>query len=257
MKPPQTTDQTREQDERVWWDLWNRTHRAGDDAGETASELFSRTAAVINGFTKAGDFRLLEIGCGGGSLSRLLSYSTYHGLDISPAAIDIAREKAQATGRPAGAAFPTYEAADFHDWPLPPDPFDMAVCVDAVAYFRDQPFALRKMAESLRSSGMLVLTTINPFVYHRIRRTQNAPLQEGAVSRWLSRSELHAFIEDAGFTIERSFSLMPRGNGGMLRLINARRVNRAFGPRSSAALRRMKEKVGLGQYRLVVARKRA
>jgi hypothetical protein len=111
------------------------------------------------------------------------------------------------------------------------------------------------MAQSLRPSGVLVMTTINPYVYQRIKRTQAAPLQEGAVSHWLSRAELHALIRSAGFRIERSFSLMPRGNRGILRLINARRLDRALGPRNSALLRRLKEQVGLGQYRLVVARK--
>lgn len=257
-----TPDRELDLDERAWWDFWNRSHRATDNVGEVASELFSRTAAVINQLaaqqiTRNQACRMLEIGCGGGSLSRMLTYSSYHGLDISPAAIEIAREqaKAQSTAPHAGASHPTYEAADFHDWPSSHESFDVAVCVDAVAYFRDQPFAVKKMAQSLRPNGILVMTTINPFVYHRIKRTQATPLREGAVSRWLSRNELHSLIKGAGFTIERSFSLMPRGHRGILRLINAHRINHAFGPRGAALTRRLKEQVGLGQYRLVVARK--
>jgi SAM-dependent methyltransferase len=248
-------DRTREMDETAWWDLWNKSYRAENHNDAIASELFARAAAVINEITQSDACRVLEVGCGAGSLSRLLDYSSYHGLDISPAAIDIARQRTELIRRPAGANFPTYEAVDFHNWPLPAEPFDVAVCVDAVMCFRDQLFALQKIAQSLRTHGRLVLTAINPFVYNRIRRTSTNPLESGPVSRWLSGRELLALIKSVGFTIERSCTIMPRGNSGILRLINARRVNQAFGPRSASALRRLKEQAGLGQYRLVVARK--
>jgi SAM-dependent methyltransferase len=242
-------------EERAWWDLWNTSYRAEDDKDQTASELFTRAAQVVNGITQIGGCNVLEIGCGTGSFSRLLSYSSYHGLDISPAAIEIARQKSGLVRRPEGGSQPTYEAADFHDWLVPPRPFDLAVCVDAVMCFRDQQFALNKMAQSLRTNGTLVLTAINPVVYNRIKRGQNVRLENGPVSRWVSRRELHLLIRSAGLTIERSYTIMPRGNVGFLRIVNARRLNRTFGPRLEAILRRAKEKLGLGQYRVIVARK--
>lgn len=251
---PSVTDRTREMDERAWWDLWNSSYRSEDNKDEIATELFTRAAAVVNEATKVGGCSVLEIGCGTGSLSRLLNYSSYHGLDISPAAIDIARSKVHLIPDREGVNPPTYEAVDFHDCALPANQFDVVVCVDAVAYFRDQPFALKKMAQNLRASGSLVLTTINPFVYHRIRRTQTRPLQEGSISHWLSRHELRALIESAGLTIERSYTIMPRGNKGILRLVNARRINQVLGTRGAARFGRLKEQAGLGQYQVVVAR---
>jgi SAM-dependent methyltransferase len=185
----------------------------------------------------------------------LLKYDSYHGLDISLAAIELARQKSQTFPAPAGASCPTYEAGDFQDWTLPTHLFDLAVCVDAVAYFRDQPFAMKKIARSLRPSGMLVLTTITPFVYSRIRRTPTKPLAEGPVSHWLRSGELHALIESSGFRVERSWTIMPRGNCGILRLVNSRTLNNAFGPRSAAVFRLLKERAGLGQYRVVVAQR--
>jgi SAM-dependent methyltransferase len=242
-------------EERAWWDLWNSSYRAEDNKDQTASELFARAAEVVNRITQTAVCSVLEIGCGTGSLSRLLSYSSYHGLDISPAAIEIARQKSGPARRPQRGSQPTYEAADFHDWLVPPKPFDLAVCVDAIMCFRDQQFALNKMAQSLRINGTLVLTAINPVVYNRIKRGQNVRLENGPVSRWVSRRELHLLITTAGLTIEDSYTIMPRGNGGFLRIINARRLNHAFGPRVEAVLRHAKEKVGLGQYRVVIARK--
>jgi 2-polyprenyl-3-methyl-5-hydroxy-6-metoxy-1,4-benzoquinol methylase len=255
--PRRKSDRTRELDEKTWWDLWNTSYRAEEKDGEIASELFASAAAIVNERTQSGSSRVLEIACGTGSLSRILSYSTYHGLDISPASIALARQRSEHIQRTAGSSQPTYEVADFHDWRLPAHLYDVAVCVDAISCFRDQQLVLTKIAQTLQPSGALVLTTINPFVFGRIQPTQTTPLEEGPVSHWLSRSELHALLRSAGFTVERSYTIIPMGNSGFLRLINAGRVNRAFGPRSAAAFRRLKERLGLGQFRIVLARKAA
>jgi 2-polyprenyl-3-methyl-5-hydroxy-6-metoxy-1,4-benzoquinol methylase len=248
-------DRSGEMDEKSWWDFWNVSYRSQDDGGEIPTELFDRTSAIVARVGPSGGGHVLEIACGAGALSRRLTYTSYYGLDISPAAIDVAREKSEAM-RPAVNAT-TYEAADFHDWLLPPRPFDVTLCVDAVAYFRDQAAALKKMAHSLCPNGVLVLTTINPFVYHRIQRTAKSPLREGAISRWLTKRELHRLIESAGLAVEHSFTIMPRGNLGFLRIVNARRLNHMFGIRGADFLKRVKEQIGLGQYRVVVARKRS
>jgi len=248
-------DRSRKMDETQWWDFWNTSYRAAEDPGEIARELFTHAAAIVNGITATGGGRLLEVACGSGALSRLLNYSSYHGLDISPAAIDLARQRAESAPWQAGAGRPAYEAVDFYDWVLPPQPFDIAVCVDALSSMRDQQLALRKIADSLRPSGTLVLTTINAFVYHRIKRTQSQSLASGPVSHWLTRSELRGLIQRAGFTVERFYTIMPRGNAGILRIINSWRLNRALGPSRSVLLRRLKEQAGLGQYFVVVARK--
>jgi len=244
-----------EMEEKSWWDLWNTSHRTKDDNDAVSSELFTRAATAINAITRNGNCHVLEIACGTGTLSRMLVYASYHGLDISPAAIEIARQRSACISLPVGASPPTYEAADFCEWPLPAQPFDVAVCVDAISSIRDQSLAMKKIAQSLRTGGRLVLSTINRFVYDRIQRTPSVRLESGPVCHWLSRAELHVLIKQAGLTIERSHTIMPRGNLGILRLINSSRLNGVFGPHIAAALRRLKEHVGLGQYSLVVARK--
>jgi SAM-dependent methyltransferase len=242
-------------DEKSWWDQWNTSYRVNDSPDAVAGELFARAAALINEITRAGRGRVLEVACGTGILSRMLVYSSYHGLDISPAAIDVARQKSEKTPRPAAAALPTYEVADFHDWPLPDQPFDVTVCVDAISSFRDQPLVMNKFAQSLGTQGRLVLTTINRFIYQRIRRSGGVRLESGPVSHWLSRGELNSLVRQAGLMIETSATIMPRGNMGFLRLLNSPRLNEAFGPRFAALLKRAKEQIGLGQYSVVVARK--
>jgi 2-polyprenyl-3-methyl-5-hydroxy-6-metoxy-1,4-benzoquinol methylase len=239
-------------EETTWWDYWNTAYRSQDDLDAVPTELFQRVASVIAAVTDPKRRSVLEIGCGSGAFSRLLSVSSYHGIDISPAAIELARQKAKQ--QPLGPANNfKYEVADFHEWPCPSQSFDVVVCIDAVAYFRDQRLAIQKMAEALRPGGKLVLTTINPFIYHRIQRTTSSPLQEGPVSHWLARSELHELVRSAGLSIESSQTIMPRGNRGILRLINSWRLDRAVGRRGAQMLKQLKEKAGLGQYQLVLA----
>jgi 2-polyprenyl-3-methyl-5-hydroxy-6-metoxy-1,4-benzoquinol methylase len=252
---PQFISRSWEMDERNWWDLWNSSFRSEDNRDETSTELFGHVMRIFQEITKGSRSRILEVACGTGILSRRLNCSSYHGLDLSAAAIEIAHQKAGLLTLAAGAGRPTYEAADFHNWPLPPEPYDLVMCIDALSCFRDQAFVMRKIAKSVRLGGFVLVTTVNPFVYDRIRRTDGGRLQNGPVSHWLSRRELHALFEQAELKLERSYTIMPRGNIGVLRFINSGRIDRALGRRGAGALRRMKEQVGLGQYRVVVARK--
>jgi len=249
-----STDRSRQMDERSWWDLWNTSYRAEDNRDETSTELFRHVVALMQQVAPSRN-RMLEVACGTGTLSRSLGFTSYHGLDISAAAVEIARQKAEAVQLPSGTGRPTYEAADFHDWPLPAEPFDIVLCVDAISCFRDQAFVLRKVAQSLRAGGRAIITTVNPVVYNRIRRVGGVKLENGPVSHWLSRRELHQLLKQADLTLERSYTIMPRGNMGILRVINARRLDRVLGSRGAFVLRRLKERLGLGQYRVVVARK--
>ena len=73
------------------------------------------------------------------------------------------------------------------------------------------------MAQSVKPGGRIVLTSVNPFVYNRIRRVGGVRLENGPVAHWLSRRELHDLIHQAGLTPERSYTIMPRGNRGILR----------------------------------------
>jgi ubiquinone/menaquinone biosynthesis C-methylase UbiE len=250
-------DRSREMDEKSWWDLWNKAYRAEDNRDETSTELFAHVVAILKQIAPGIPSRILEVACGTGTLSRCLTFSSYHGLDISPGAVEIARQKADLMQLPAGTSRPTYEASDFHEWPFPPDRFDLVLCVDAISCFRDQQLVLRRMAEILPAGGVVVLTTVNPLVYNRIRRVGGVRLENGPVSHWLSRGELHTLAKRAGLKIERSYTIMPRGNLGILRIVNSWRLNGMLSPRAAAVAKRLKEQLGFGQYRVLVARKEA
>jgi 2-polyprenyl-3-methyl-5-hydroxy-6-metoxy-1,4-benzoquinol methylase len=250
-------DRSRTMEEQSWWDLWNTSYRAQEQLDAVSSELFARAACIINSITRKEECRVLEVGCGTGALSRTISYASYLGLDFSPAAVHLARERGAQQIHDKEPASSRYEVADICEWEAPAELFDVVVCIDAIACIRNQSLAMRKMGNALRTGGRLVMTTVNPFVYERIRRSSSARLENGPVSHWLTREELRQLVTEAGFTIERFETIMPRGEMGILRLVNSYKLNNSFGPRVAAALRKMKEPVGLGQYSLLVAHKRS
>ena len=247
-------DRSRDMEERSWWDFWNASYRSEDDRDATSTRLFTTVAEVLQAVSQGRALRVLEVACGAGALSRKLSFATYHGLDISPAAITIAQSKAQPL-RAGQLSVPTYEAVDFHTWQIPAEPFDVLVCVDALHSFRGPRLAMRKMAASLREGGRLIVATINPVVYNRIRRVDGVKLENGPVSHWHSKREFHDLVKQAALIMEDSYTIMPLGNKGILRIINSGRLNNALGPQGAAAFDRLKERVGLGQYRVVIAKK--
>jgi len=248
----ETVDRSRNMEEKSWWDLWNTSYRSADAPDENSVGLFAHVVKLMRGIAPG---RILEIACGTGTVSRSLEFTSYHGLDISAAAINIAQQKGQDFKFPAQSAKASYEAADFHDWALPAEGFDTVLCVDAISCFRNQEIVIKKMAQALRTNGLLLLTTVNPIVYRRIRRVGGVKLENGPVSHWLPRRELHSLVLQAGLVIERSYTILPRGNMGFLRIVNSHKLNRILGPGFAACLRALKEQIGLGQYRVLIARK--
>lgn len=249
-------DRSRDMEETSWWDHWNTSYRINEGVDPTSTELFQHAASLVKQFSPHGRLsHMLEIACGTGTLSRQLQFASYHGIDLSPAAISLAEQKAQDL-RLTGVVFPAiYEACDFLAWPVPSRLLDVILIVDAIACMKDQRIVLQKAAQLLAPGGICILTTPNPIVYHRIRRTGGVRLENGPISRWLTRGELLSLISAAGLHPIYVHSIMPRGNMGFLRLVNSHRLNHMFGPVMARMFRRLKEEVGLGQYHVIVANK--
>jgi SAM-dependent methyltransferase len=224
--------------ETEWWDLWNRRDRAA-----TVDPLFVRLGQVVMSEVRSLPVRrpdVLEIGCGTGWFAEGLSgFRSYLGLDLSPEAVAIAKQRLPAL---------EFVAGDFHDWEPPPLQFDVAVLLDTVAYFRDQDLALAKVVSLLKPGGFVVLSTVNPFVYSRI--SWIGPPGDGQVRKWLSKSHLRALRTLKHYTI------FPSGDRGILRLINTPRLNKPLeAVIPEGWIRRTKESLGLGRFQIVVAQR--
>jgi SAM-dependent methyltransferase len=234
--------------ESSFWNAWNTADRRPSSI-EPDSLPMRLGEAVLGAVSsvRADRPRLLELGCGTGWLAdRLAAFGPYTGWDLSAEAVKLAREH-----------FPSHEfdVADIHDV-RERGLFDIVVSVDAIAYFREQNVALRNVHGLLRPGGHLVLSTVNPFVYSRMGWI--GPPGEGQVRKWLTKRQLHALLAQTGFDVIDSRTVLPAGDTGVLRWVNSRKLNapfvRVLGERRLVGI---KEWLGLGQYRLVVARARS
>ena len=101
--------------------------------------------------------------------------------------------------------------------------------------------------------GYLVLTSANPIVMHRL---SEAPQPEGHIHRYLGVRELRRLLAPS-FEVLKHTTIMPRGDRGFLRLVNAPLLHavlwRAFG---DARVQRFKDWCGWGYTYFVVARLR-
>lgn len=104
--------------------------------------------------------RVLDAGCGHGSLLQELHNrgAIVSGFDISPAMIELARERLGATAdlRIADLAAPL---------PYADDTFDLVTVSLALHYVEDWEGTLKELRRLLRPHGRLVISIIHPFVY--------------------------------------------------------------------------------------------
>jgi 2-polyprenyl-3-methyl-5-hydroxy-6-metoxy-1,4-benzoquinol methylase len=231
--------------EEQFWDNWNEQRVVAGLVGVRLA-LCEAAVAELRRLCLAPGLSLMDVGCGAGWTGEWLHRGfDYLGLDLSPQAIESAK------ARVPGARF---EAADFHEWPEPAGHYDVVLSVDAIAYFRDQDAVVAKMARALKPRGWLVMTTLNPYVYARMSHID--PPGQGQVRKWLTRRALHALLERNGFEVLRSRSILPTGDRGLLRWTNAPKLNRPLNALlGKQQVKRLKEVVGLGQFRVVTARR--
>lgn len=230
-------------DQRTHWNHWTEGELDKERRGREPArvEYEQRVVDVVRSLDikpQPGRMpQLLDIGVGAGWITgQLISRFDYMGLDLSDLAIEAAKKRC-----PGVKLF----AADFLSWPAPVGQFDAVLCVDTVAYFADQEAAVSKMYQALRPGGTLIMSTLNPFVFERFAWRKGVP----RMGKWLNGPELRALLEGQGFTVESMRTVVPAGDQGWLRAVNARQLKRVLGRPYVRAL----EGVGLGQHRVVVA----
>jgi len=106
--------------------------------------------------------RVLDLGCGDGTSAALLSHAGYevHGIDLSPAAIDLARKRAPSA---------TFAVGSFLD-ALFPDECDAVMAVgEVLGYALDPrvesgslPAVLERISQVLRPGGLLLFDLAGP-----------------------------------------------------------------------------------------------
>ncbi len=96
---------------------------------------------------------VLDIGCGSGQTTRdaarIAVDGSAHGVDLSAAVIDTARESA------AGLPNLTFEQADVQTHPFPPEHFDLGISRFGTMFFPDPVAAFTNVARALRPGALL------------------------------------------------------------------------------------------------------
>lgn len=196
-------------DQQAFWDDWNRRWRTAD-----IDEFMSRQREVALRWTSGNrvEQRILEVGCGVGWLSAAMSANgEVLGVDLSPASIELARQKYPEA---------TFQCGDFMTLEIP-GTFDCIVTADAIGHVEDHAAFTRRAAELLRVGGRLVIMTQNPFVWTRY--SQLSPVGPGQIRNWPSLKALKSLLADH-FRILEVSSICPAGDRGILRIANSRYV---------------------------------
>jgi len=231
----------------AFYDSWNSKYRgvAFDEISDEIRVRGERVLQILRTLNLESP-NILEIGCGTGWLSeKLCQFGKVTAIDLSPKAIDIARQRTAAAD---------FIAGDFYEHTFCTNPFDVLVCVETLFYVADQPRFLRKMASLVPTGKYVVITSINKFVYERSIDV-GAPAQ-GQIREWLSPGQMRRLVSEQ-FEVLSMNSIEPRGNRGVLRIINSRKVNAVLnGIFTPKVVKRMKEKLGLGGGIVLLGRKK-
>ncbi len=230
---------TLSEQQRYWDRRWDGTR--------APNEWSLRRGDTILAFLRSlplDDPKILDLGCGTGWFTEKLSHlGQVMGIDLSETAITLARSQ-----------FPhiRFIAGNLYDIALPAEHFDVVVSQEVIAHVDDQVKYLDRAAWILKPGGYLVVTTANKFVIERLSWDPQPPEH---IEQWLNMKSLKRLLQPR-FRVLCTTSILPMGDGGILRLINSYKVNAALGlliPRH--CLERLKERAGLGYTLVALAQK--
>jgi SAM-dependent methyltransferase len=241
-------------DSTTSWDLetrknyWDQWHKRDIRDTTLLNEKLRRGETVISLLNGCNLERpnIIELGCSNGWLAeKLAAFGPLTGVDISDEAIEQARRMVPSA---------TFYAGDAMEMDLPLQAFDVVITLGAITEVPNQRGFVDLAARVLKPPGYLILIAANRAVYRRSSAWR--PPAPGRFHRELTMRELRRLLLPQ-FRILRSFTIQPAGNRGFLRVVNSVKLNRLLAkliPQTS--IDRFKEKCGLGQTLIVLARRR-
>lgn len=216
-----------------FWNDWNAAAREHE-----TQDVSVRQAEVVSGWLDAlgrTDLTILEVGCGSGWFCpQLARYGCVTGTDLSDEVLARAQKRVPEVN---------FVAGDFMELDFEPGTFDVLVALEVLSHIADQPAFVSKLASLLRPGGHLMLATQNRFVLERFNDIP--PPGAGQLRQWVDRHELRTLLQ-AEFDVKEIFSVSPKANKGLMRIINSRKVNLPLRMLFGSRIERLKESLGLG-----------
>lgn len=234
--------------QRTFWDWHWQNIESRKVLNEWTERRSQEMLALIRGLGLS-EPHILDFGCGQGWFTEKLAELGFaHGIDLSPEGIAAARLRRPDID---------YVAGSVYDSPLPTSYFDVVVSSEVIAHVEDQPRYIERAAEVLKPGGYLLVTTGNKFVMDRLGEVGWAVQPPQHIARQFSRKALNDLLACKGFTVLKSFTIIPHGQLGILRVINSVRINSVIGAIVGPhRFNRIKEKLGFGWQMIFLAQKR-
>jgi SAM-dependent methyltransferase len=175
-----------------------------------AFRRFERTREEAAAVLLPGGRALLDVGCGDGSLVRLVAprYGAVTATDVSPAAL----EQARAAVPPAGVNVAFVELDANQRLPYSDGAFDSVVSLSTIQYLFDPEAFLREVHRVLAPGGTFVVEVPNMAYFpQRLRLLAGQPIRTSFWTRGIDGGNLHYFTGDllaslvraAGFSVEK------------------------------------------------------
>jgi ubiquinone/menaquinone biosynthesis C-methylase UbiE len=148
----------RESVERAFAELGSRWTALHDPVTPIGHGLAARLQCCVELLGNLSGKRLLDLGCGTGSLIPLVGASVleYEGIDVAPAMVDAARTCIR--GLDLGSRFHVQEG-NVEALPLPSESFDAVVALGVLGYLDDPRHAIREAVRVARPNALLVIST--------------------------------------------------------------------------------------------------
>jgi 2-polyprenyl-6-hydroxyphenyl methylase/3-demethylubiquinone-9 3-methyltransferase len=204
-----------------WWDknclLFQINNERCDYIESRVNRVFGKNALWQQ--------EVLEVGCGGGLIAHELAQrqALIVGIDPSPNALEVAREKVRASGLGQNAYF---EVGYAESLPYADGSFSVIVCLDVLEHVRDLQATLREIARVLAPGGIFIFDTINRTFLARLALIwigETIPvngLTPGIhnYKKFIKPNELRNALTANGLLIGELTGFMPRGfkNGRLI-----------------------------------------
>jgi 2-polyprenyl-3-methyl-5-hydroxy-6-metoxy-1,4-benzoquinol methylase len=230
-----------------FWNNWNSRTRE-KEVGEVSQDQADVICQRLGNLDRT-DLNIIDVGCGSGWLcARLSNFGTVTGTDLSDEVLERA-----AVHQPNVKFVP----GDFMALGFAEGSYDIVVALEVLSHVADQEAFVKKLTSLLRPGGFLMLATQNK---PALQRNHISPPAPGQLRKWLDKNEVRSLLAPY-VEIKELFSITPKFNRGILRIINAQKVRRcarAVGLTSFVeAMIKIEERAWLGWTLMALAQKPA